>query len=244
MPGIRGMFFRRADARKEAPGRREGLEKMTQNIYNERKKPGRIVGRGRIQEGMSMQQDKIVYFEKKGPENTDAALRLAVEAARTLGIGRLVVATTAGGTPRHLMEQIDHDGLDVTVVAYAYGQKAPGSHPMPEELRQALTAHGFHVHSAAHALSGAERSLSGTFGGVFPVEIIAHTLRMFSQGVKVCVEICAMAADAGYVVSGQPVVAVAGSGSGADTVLVIRPEVSSRILQTRIDRVICKPVAE
>lgn len=188
--------------------------------------------------------EKITYFEKKGPENTEAALKLAVEAARELGIGKLVIATTAGNTPKLLADQIDHEGLDVTVIAYAYGQKEPGGNPMPQELRKYLQGKGFHVHSAGHALSGAERSLSTTFGGAYPVEIIAHTLRMFSQGVKVCVEVCAMAADGGYVVGGEPVVAVAGSGSGADTVLVLRPEVSSKILKTRIDRIIAKPILE
>lgn len=189
--------------------------------------------------------EKITYFEKIGPENTEAALKLAVEAARELGIGKLVIATTAGNTPKLLADQIDHEGLDITVIAYAYGQRGePGSNPMPAELRKYLQDQGFHVHSAGHALSGAERSLSTTFGGAYPVEIIAHTLRMFSQGVKVCVEVCAMAADGGYVVGGEPVVAVAGSGSGADTVLVMRPEVSSKILKTKIDRIIAKPILE
>ena len=53
-----------------------------------------------------------------------------------------------------------------------------------------------------------------------------------------------MAADGGYVVGGEPVVAVAGTGGGADTVLVLRPEVSSKILKTRIDRIIAKPILE
>ena len=73
------------------------------------------------------------------------------------------------------------------------------------------------------------------------MEIIAHTLRMFGQGTKVCVEICAMAADAGFVVTGEPVVAVGGSGRGADTAMVLRPQVSSNVLKTKIDRIICMP---
>ena len=40
----------------------------------------------------------------------------------------------------------------------------------------------------------------------------------------------------------QPVVAVAGSGAGADTAIVLRPEASSRILKTKVDRFICKPI--
>lgn len=84
--------------------------------------------------------------------------------------------------------------------------------------------------------------MSNSFHGVYPLEIIANTLRMFEQGTKVCVEICAMAADAGYIMTGEPVVAIAGTNNGADIAVVLRPEVSSNILKTKTDRVICKPI--
>lgn len=185
--------------------------------------------------------ESIVYFEKKGPDNTAETIELAVREAKRLGIKKLVIASNAGGTALKIPED---SGLDVTVVSYAYGQKEPGSHPMTQETRKALNDRGYHIVHAAHTLSGVERSLSTTFGGVFPVEIIAHTLRMFSAGTKVCVEICAMAADAGYVTGGETVVAVAGSGTGADTAIVLRPEVSAKLLKTKIDRYICKPILD
>lgn len=189
-----------------------------------------------------MIQEKITYFETPGPTNTADALKLAVEAARQYGIEDIVIATTGGNTAKMMADEIEHEGLHITIVAYAYGQKEPGTNPMPKELRRHLMDKGFDVISAAHALSGVERSMSTTFGGVYPTEIIAHTLRMFSQGTKVCVEVSAMACDAGCVVGGKPIVAVAGTGSGADTVLVLRPEVSSKLLKTKIDRIVCKPI--
>lgn len=189
-----------------------------------------------------MLQEKVIYFENKGPENTEETLKLAVEAARELGIQKIVLATTGGDTAKMMADVIPHEGLEVTVVGYAYGQKEPGVNPMPAELRRYIIEKGFNIVAAAHALSGAERSLSNTFSGVYPVEIIAHTLRMLGQGTKVCVEICAMAADAGYVVGGEPVMAIAGTGRGADTAMVLRPEVSSKVLKTKIDRIICKPI--
>ena len=187
-------------------------------------------------------QDKIHYFETVGREHTETTLKLAVETARTLGIKNIVLATTGGDTAKMMADSIDREGLTVTVVTHAFGQKTPNENPMSAELRAHLIEKGFNVCTAAHTLSGAERCLSSTFGGVYPVEIIAHTLRMFGQGTKVCVEICAMAADAGYVMTGESVVAVGGTGRGADTAMVLRPEVSSRILKTKIDRIICKPI--
>lgn len=188
-----------------------------------------------------MIQEKITYFESAGRENTENTLKLAVEAARSLGISSIVISSTGGYTAR-MLDEIDHEGLSVTIVTHAYGQKEPGANPMPKEFRNELIKKGYNICTAAHALSGAERSLSTTFGGAYPVEIIAHTLRMLGQGMKVCVEICAMAADAGYIVGGEPVIAVGGTGRGVDTAVVLRPEVSSRILKTKIDRIICKPV--
>ena len=186
--------------------------------------------------------DKVHYFEAKGRENTEATLKLAVEAARALGIKNIVLSSTEGGTAKMMADEIEHAGITVTVVTHAYGQMKPNTNPMPAELRQHLIEKGFNICTAAHALSGAERSLSNTFNGVYPVEIIAHTLRMFGQGTKVCVEICAMAADAGLIMTGEPVVAVGGTGRGADTALVLRPEVSCNIIKTKIDRIICKPI--
>jgi len=189
-----------------------------------------------------MIQEKTVCFEKAGKENTENTLKLAVEAARQQGIENIVIATTGGDCARMMADEIDCTGLNVTIVTHAFGQKTPGANPMPADLRKRLVDKGFNVCTAAHALSGAERSLSTTFGGAYPVEIIAHTLRMFGQGTKVCVEICAMAADAGFITGGEPVVAVGGTGRGADTAIILRPEVSSRILKTKIDRIICKPI--
>ena len=189
-----------------------------------------------------MLQEKIVYFEKCGRENTESTLKLAVEAAKELGIKNIVLATTDGTSARMMADEIPHEGIQITVVTHAYGQMKPNWNPMPMELRQYLMEKRFNLCTAAHVLSGAERSLSNTFKGVYPVEIIAHTLRMFGQGTKVCVEIAAMAADAGLVMTGEPVIAIGGTARGADTAVVLRPEVSCNILKTKIERIICKPI--
>jgi hypothetical protein len=83
--------------------------------------------------------------------------------------------------------------------------------------------------------------MSRKFGGAYPVEIMAHTLRMFGQGVKVCVEVAVMALDAGLIPHGREVIAVGGTGRGADTAVVIRPAHASSIFDTYICEVICKP---
>jgi len=189
-----------------------------------------------------MTQTTIQYFEAKGPENTARTLEIAIETARTIGIAHIVLASTYGTTAEMLANAFDLSRLTITIVTHAYGSMKPNWNPFPEELRKVLTERGFRFCTAAHALSTGERALSTSFHGVYPLEIIAHTLRMFGQGMKVCVEIAAMAADAGLVPSGEPIVVVGGSGRGADTAVILRPQVSSNILKTKIDRILCKPI--
>ena len=90
-------------------------------------------------------------------------------------------------------------------------------------------------------LAGVDRALRTKFQGVYPSEIVASALRMFGQGVKVCVEISVMALDAGLVPYGEEIVAVAGSGTGADTSCVIVPAHSNNFFDTVIKEIICMP---
>ena len=95
--------------------------------------------------------------------------------------------------------------------------------------------------TAAHALSGAERAFSKQFQGVSRTEIVAHTLRMFGQGTKVCAEISLMAADCGAVEYGRQLIAIGGTGRGADTAVVLRPANTADLLNLKIDEMLCKP---
>ena len=76
---------------------------------------------------------------------------------------------------------------------------------------------------------------------LYPVEIIADTLRMLGQGVKVCVECAIMALDAGEIPFGTPVVSIGGTSRGADTVLSVTPGYASTVLDTKIHAIYCKP---
>jgi hypothetical protein len=72
-------------------------------------------------------------------------------------------------------------------------------------------------------------------------EIIAQTFRTFGQGVKVCAEIALMAADAGLVRTGEPCIAVAGTGRGADTAVVLIPANAQDFFDLKILEILAKP---
>ena len=184
----------------------------------------------------------MVAFEKAGRENTEAALRVALDAA--VAENRPIVgASNIGETAERLLQLMAEaqQSVPVIVVGQVDGFAAPGTNAMPAQTRAQLEARGVRVVTAAHVLSGAERGISRKFGGVHPVELVAHTLRMLGQGVKVCVEIAMMALDCGAVPYGVPVVCVAGTGRGADTVCVLTPGYTADLFDTKVHEILCKP---
>jgi len=180
-----------------------------------------------------------MYYDKPGKENTKETVELAINKAREKGIKHIVVASNSGDTIDFFKDVND---LNIICVSHSYGYPIAGKNDMPIKKREELEKSGIKVLTTTHVLSGAERGLSSKFGGAYPVEIIAHTLRMFGQGTKVCVEIAVMAVDSGLIPYMEPVIAIGGSGRGADTSIIIRTSHASSILDTKIDEIICKPI--
>lgn len=178
-----------------------------------------------------------MHWERKGEINTKATAELAIKRARELNIRHIVVASNSGSTVEHFLDK----GLEVVCVTHHVGFMAPGEDEMPPQVRQRLLDKGVRVLTTTHLLAGVDRALRNKFGGVYPAEIIASALRMLGQGVKVCAEIAGMALDAGLVPYGEEIIAVAGTGTGADTAVVIVPEHSNNFLGTKIKEIICKP---
>ncbi|NLZ38638.1 MAG: hypothetical protein GX893_03415, partial [Firmicutes bacterium] len=61
------------------------------------------------------------------------------------------------------------------------------------------------------------------------------------QGVKVSVEIAVMALDAGLIPYGEDIIAIGGSGRGADTAIVVQPAHAKDFFAGKIREIICKP---
>jgi hypothetical protein len=179
-----------------------------------------------------------MYFDSAGKTNTEATLNQARKRADELGIKEVVVASSKGFTANMALDIFD--GFSVVVVTYHCGFKKPFENIMPAEVKAALIEKGAAVVAATHALSGVERAVAKKHGGVYPALIIADTLRLFGQGVKVAVEIAVMATDAGTL-SGKDIISIGGTGRGADAALVLSPANQTDLFDMRIREVICKP---
>jgi hypothetical protein len=188
---------------------------------------------------MSLREKKVTYFEKAGKENTDAVLRLVREYVDKESIESVVVASTTGETGVKASKLLK--GCNVVVVTHSSGFQEKGKSELQEEHKREILNNGAKIFTGTHALSSAERAIRKDFGTIQPLELIANVLRLMGQGTKVCVEITLMAADAGLIPTDRDIIAIGGSGRGADTALRILPANASRFFELRIREIIAKP---
>ena len=197
-----------------------------------------------------------VYFEKPGKEHTEETLKIALEAAKERGIDIVLVSSTTGWTALKALEVFKGSGLNLIVVTHQTGYRSTGVQLMPDETRRKLEEEGVKVITCTDVLTGGvsvgisrqrpprEAPMEARLPYIVPPvnSIIAHTLRLFSQGVKVCVEIAMMTADVGVIPVDKQVVSVAGSHVGSDTAMVITPASSNRIRDLKIHEILAKPL--
>ena len=186
-------------------------------------------------------QKMILYHESPGDANTEATLLAARERATTLGIREILVASTVGKTAVRATEIFN--GFRLIVVRHHTGFRRPGSQEMTKQNEDILATSGVPMVTAAHAFSGVERAIRIKRGTIGPLELMADTLRLFGEGTKVCLEITVMAADADAIQVDQPVIAIAGTGEGADTALVVQPAHSNNFFDIYVKEIIAKPSA-
>ncbi len=182
---------------------------------------------------------KTTYFENPGRENTEEVLRIARQRAEELGIKTIVVASTAGDTAVRAMDALQ--GLRVIAVTHVTGMRAPDTQEFTEENRKIVESKGGVVFTAAHTFSGLSAAMRKKFNTYIIGDIVANTLRIFGQGMKVVCEIAVMAADSGLVRTDEDIIAIGGTSRGADTAVVLRPANSRDFFDLRVKEILCKP---
>lgn len=179
----------------------------------------------------------ILYFDKPGPDNTDACVAAAFDRAQELGLRYLVVASTTGDTAEKARAAVGDRDIKVVCVTYHAGFRE-GDLTMPPERRQELRDQGIDVVICSHALSGVERSLKNTFNTIGPVELMAYAFRLFGQGMKVAIEIAVMAADAAAAPTSENIICLGGSGKGCDAAIVVRAAHQNNFFDLRVREII------
>jgi len=184
---------------------------------------------------------EMLLFEESGPANTEATLEAARGRAEELGIGQLVVATSTGATVLKALDVFEGTDVEVIGVTLLAGYWQVYEGPDAAKMEEA-EARGARFLTATHTLMGnVEAAIRDKFGGLPPVELIAHTYYTFSQGMKVAVEVAMGAADAGLVPTDREIIALGGSNRGCDTAIVLKPACSIRFFDTNIREIIAMP---
>ncbi len=182
------------------------------------------------------------YFAKAGRKNTKETLEKALSFVKQNGTERIIVASTYGDTAIKALDIMEEKAIEakrLVVVTHNFGFKGEPTLEMSDETRNQILERGASVHTGTMPFRNIGTAIRETLG-FSQQDLIANTLRLLGQGVKVCVEIALMAFDAGLV-GKEDVVTVAGTGRGADTACVIWPAPSNRLFDVKIRKIIVKP---
>ena len=180
-------------------------------------------------------ESKVVYFESIKTDNSEETFSLVKEKLNNPDVKKLVLASTTGATARKAMDFFKDSGVKLIVVPHQF-DFIRKENPFPQELVKTLRDAGHEVHFGTMLFH-----TDNMYGSTTP-SVMANLLRCFSQGVKVCFEIVFMATDAGYLKSGEKIIAMAGTGRGSDTALVMQAASSQNIRKLRVNELICKPL--
>jgi hypothetical protein len=182
------------------------------------------------------------WFDSGGPQHTDAVIEAVIERLKRDDIEHVVVATTTGGTGVRFLQALAESRTKLVFVTHYAGFREADELELDPKHATTLREAGAPILTTSHILGGVGRSISRKFGGTTPGEIIAHTLRLFGQGMKVCVEIAVMAADAGLIPTDRDVITVGGTGRGADTSVVLRSAHTRNVFDLKIREILCRPI--
>ncbi|MEW6216225.1 MAG: pyruvate kinase alpha/beta domain-containing protein [Candidatus Bipolaricaulota bacterium] len=166
-------------------------------------------------------------------------IALAAARAQESQINTVLVASTTGATALAVLQAVK--GKRIVSVTQHSGYDEPDSLQWPEQALRAFEAGGGTRFTGSHAFFGVARAVRQKWGTYLLEEIVASTLRLFGEGMKVCCEISMMAADAGLIRTDEEVLVIAGSGRGADTAVVTVPVNLSRFFELRIREILCMP---
>jgi len=180
-------------------------------------------------------ESKVIYFEDIRPENTDVTFGLAKARLKDSGIQKVVLASTTGATARKAMEFFKGQDVQLIVVPHQHDFYRAVNR-FPPELVKTLREAGHAVHFGTMLFH------TGNLYDSTTPTLMANLLRCFSQGAKVCFEIILMATDAGLLIPGEKVIAVAGTAKGSDTALVMQAASSQHLRNLRVLEILCKPL--
>lgn len=161
-----------------------------------------------------------VYFKKPGKLNTEQTLIIAREAAARNKIKKIILASSSGETALQAAEIFNGTGIQAIVTGVEnYGWI------LDSEKQKKMKLSGLTLLPC----------------GKYLAPEVANILRRFSQGVKVAIEIAAMAGDAGLINDKEKIISIGGTGFGADTAILLSASFTKSKRDFDVLRLFCLP---
>lgn len=185
----------------------------------------------------------IFYFDVHGEVNTNKTIELARERADELGIGKVVVASETGLSGLKVLDAFE--GSEVIVVSSAAGTAVEGS--VIGDLKIGIPDQGTMEElerRGARVVRGTDPfwNISAHAGFMDTPKLGMKFFEVLCAGLHVCMTGVLEATDAGHLVEGEEVVALAGSFVGLDTAVVAVAANSVNFFDAlEVREIICKP---
>lgn len=138
-----------------------------------------------------------------------------------------------GAINHKIAEQFVSPGMKTVFVHDADSDRL--SEDMIEELQRKNISYLDGEHNLRHLA----HSLSSRYKTEFPSEVLASSVFKLEKSVQKCIEIAVTAVDKKGVPAGARLISVAGEGDEPDTAIVMEPSYSTRIIDTKIIKIIC-----
>ncbi len=165
----------------------------------------------------------VLYFPDFGEHNTESVAECVARRLQEGDMSTVAIATSTGKTALVVAERLGkRPGLRLLAVS-----NPPGSsydHITPEN-RQALSGQGVTiVDNAPYGLASMHSDAhKNMYGAIDLLEVVADIWRLTGgQGLKVAMEVGLMATNVGVLPAGETIIGVGGTGSGADTAVVMK----------------------
>lgn len=170
-----------------------------------------------------MVKRQVYYFDEPGEENTQLVIEAVSQRLEAGGVNQVIVASTSGETAAKFARKLKGKAEIICVSEAPYRRERGEEWPcLKQKLRRELERLGVAIIDRAPEIFHHSVLEAARWSDAFPERMVRETLYCFGQGMKVAVEVALIAVSCGYVPPYQDVIGVGGSGSGADTAIVLR----------------------
>jgi hypothetical protein len=171
----------------------------------------------------------IRFFPHYGPENSAEVMDAVVERLREHDVNTVIVASSTGEMALKLCQTLSDNAVQAQVVAvcdppWAIGKIPKAGRISPDNKAKLAAAGAIVVDMMPYASRAYSTGASNNvYEALDLLVVVFDAFRMVGgNGLKGAIEVALMATNAGVVPAGRDVIAVAGTGNGLDTAIVLK----------------------